>query len=106
LPPTKEVFENYPEKFKAYMSDWDLFSSRMMLHLVARKNQNDTLGATRWMNDEGIKFYRKSLQEDGAVLKWWDGAMEQHCENMKQHQVLKEGVLADEAPPRKKTQTS
>jgi hypothetical protein len=74
-----------------------------MLHLVARKNQNDTLGATRWMNGEGIKFYRKGLQEDIAVLQWWDGACQQHGENMKQHQVLMEGMTETEERPRKKT---
>ncbi|PSS25891.1 hypothetical protein M430DRAFT_208043 [Amorphotheca resinae ATCC 22711] len=103
LPPTKETYSAYEEKFKTYMREWDLFSTRMMLHLVARKNQNDTLGATRWMNGEGIKFYRKGLQEDIAVLQWWDGACQQHGENMKQHQVLMEGMTETEERPRKKT---
>lgn len=103
LPPTKETYSAYEEKFKTYMREWDLFSTRMMLHLVARKNQNDTLGASRWMNGEGIKFYRKGLQEDIAVLQWWDGACQQHGENMKQHQVLMEGMTETEERPRKKT---
>jgi hypothetical protein len=89
LPPTKDTFDAYLEKFKVYMGDWDLFSNRMMLHLVARKNQNDSLGATRWMNAEGIMFYRNGLQEDSAVIKWWNAAIERHGENMKQCQVLK-----------------
>lgn len=89
MPPTVDTLDAYLEKFRAYMRDWDLFSSRMMLHLVARKNQNDTLGPTRWLNPDGISFYRKGLQEDAAVLKWWNDSMEKHGENMKQCQVLR-----------------
>ena len=101
---TKENLDAYSNALKAYMCDWDLFSSRMMLHLVARKNQNDMLGATRWLNDEGLKFYRQGVQEDAAVLKWWEAAMERHGENMKQCQVLKESRKVNgEARPRKKT---
>jgi hypothetical protein len=101
---TKENLDAYSNVFKAYMCDWDLFSSRMMLHLVARKNQNDMLGATRWLNDEGLKFYRQGVQEDAAVLKWWEAAMERHGENMKQCQVFKESrKMNGEARPRKKT---
>lgn len=89
LPPTKDTVAAYLEKFRGYMGDWDLFNNRMMLHLVARKNQNDSLGPTRWMNVEGLAFYRKGLQEDSAVIKWWNSAIERHGENMKQCQVLK-----------------
>jgi hypothetical protein len=88
IPRTNDTLDAYLEKFKVYMTDWDLFSTRMMLHLVARKQQNDKLGATRWLNVEGISSYRKGLQEDSAVLQWWTGAMDMHEENMKQCQVL------------------
>lgn len=89
MPPTKETVDAYLDKFKTYMRDWDLFSTRMMLHLVARKNQNDRLGATRWLDSDGLASYRKGMQEDGAVLKWWDGALEQHGESLKQCQILR-----------------
>jgi hypothetical protein len=89
LPSTPEAREVYPVMFKKYMGDWDMFNNRMMLHLVARKNQNDALGATRWLNTEGITFYRKSLQEDSVVLKWLNDAVDKHCEIMKQYQVLR-----------------
>lgn len=89
LPPTADTIDAYLEKFKAYMGEWDLFSSQMLLHLVTRKTQNETLGPTRWLNAEGNSFYRKGLKEDAAVLSWWIDAMEKHGENMKQCRILK-----------------
>lgn len=95
LPSSPEAHKAYLKSFNKYMRDWDNFNNLMMLHLVERKNQNDTLGATRWLNPDGISFYRKGLQEDSVVLKWWNNAMDKHCENMKQYQVLR--VATEEA---------
>jgi hypothetical protein len=99
LPPTVDTRDAYLDKFKSYMGEWDLFNSRMMLHLLERKKQNDALGATRWLNSDGISYYRKGLQEDAAVLKWWNDAMERHCENMKECQVLQDAANASHADP-------
>ena len=97
LPPTADTRDAYLEKFQVYMRDWDLFYSQMMLHFVERKNRNDALGPTRWLNADGTSFYRKGLQEDSSVLKWWTSAVEKHEKNMKDCQVLR-AAANSEAP--------
>lgn len=97
LPPTADTRDAYLEKFQVYMRDWDLFYTQMMLHFVERKNRNDALGPTRWLNGDGASFYRKGLQEDSSVLKWWTYAVEKHEKNMKDCQVLR-AAASSEAP--------
>ncbi|RAL60337.1 hypothetical protein DID88_000113 [Monilinia fructigena] len=80
----------YLSAFTAYMVDWDLFAKRMMLHLVARKNQNDGLGSNRWENPQGLDIYRRGLKEDGAVMSHWVAAMASHDQAMKEYAIHKE----------------
>ncbi|ESZ99083.1 hypothetical protein SBOR_0493 [Sclerotinia borealis F-4128] len=97
----------YLSSFTAYMGDWDLFASRMMLHLVARRNQNDTLGSNRWEKSQGLDIYRRGLKEDGAVMSHWVAAMASHDQAMKEYAIHKERFNLAEGRererPRKKT---
>ncbi|KAA8571856.1 hypothetical protein EYC84_001813 [Monilinia fructicola] len=97
----------YLSSFTAYMVDWDLFSKRMMLHLIARKNQNDGLGSNRWEHPQGLDIYRRGLKEDGAVMSHWVAAMASHDQAMKEYAIHKERFNMaegrDRDRPRKKT---
>ncbi|KAB8301342.1 hypothetical protein EYC80_003223 [Monilinia laxa] len=97
----------YLSAFTAYMVDWDLFAKRMMLHLIARKNQNDGLGSNRWENPQGLDIYRRGLKEDGAVMSHWVAAMASHDQAMKEYAIHKERFNMTEGRdrdrPRKKT---
>ncbi|KAM3077005.1 hypothetical protein ACMFMF_004920 [Clarireedia jacksonii] len=97
----------YLSAFTSYMADWDLFSKRMMLHIIARKNQNDSLASNRWENTQGLDIYRRGLKEDGAVLSHWVAAMAAHDQAMKEYTIHKERFLMSEnrerERPRKKT---
>jgi len=97
----------YLSAFTAYMADWDLFSKRMMLHIIARKNQNDSLASNRWESSQGLDIYRRGLKEDGAVLSHWVAAMAAHDQAMKDYTIHKERFSMSEnrerERPRKKT---
>ncbi|RDL35774.1 uncharacterized protein BP5553_06386 [Venustampulla echinocandica] len=113
--PLGPAYETFKKKFEIYMGEWDLFNSKNMLHLVARKNQVDTLGAERWQDNAGIELYRRGLREDAVVIKHWQDAREAHEKVMKEYVVVRErmksqsemkkaGVAAGEDQrPRKKT---
>ena len=94
----------YITKFQAYMKSWDLFNTRMMLHIVARKNQNDTLGATRWESAQGLKEYTRGLKTDAAVLQHWVVATNAHEKDMKDYTAISATIGGtDTERPRKKT---
>ncbi|TGO53332.1 hypothetical protein BOTNAR_0298g00160 [Botryotinia narcissicola] len=97
----------YLSSFTAYMGDWDIFAKRMLLHLLARKNQNDGLGSNRWENPQGLDIYRRGLKEDGAVMSHWVAAMASHDQAMKDFAIHKERFNIAEGQererPRKKT---
>lgn len=97
----------YLSAFTAYMGDWDLFSKRMILHIIARKNQNDSLGSNRWEKPKGLDIYRRGLKEDGAVMSHWVAAMAVHDQVMKEFTIHMERFnLSDSHErerPRKKT---
>lgn len=96
----------YLSSFTSYMGDWDVFAKRMLLHLLARKNQNDGLGANRWEKSQGLDIYRRGLKEDGAVMSHWVAAMASHDQAMKEFAIQKErfdiAEGRDRERPRKK----
>ena len=59
---------------------------------MARKNQNDGMGAKRWLSDEGLEIYRRGLKEDGVVLSRWAAEKERHEGVMREWVVLREKV--------------
>ena len=103
--PTKDAYEGYLAEVVAYMSDWDLFNHQFMMHVLARKRQNDELGSQRWESDAGLELYRVGLKQDKAVLDHWSAAQEKHQAVMKDYAVLKERMTdrAERERPRKKT---
>lgn len=102
--PTEAEYESYLARVAEYMKQWDLFNNRIMLHLVARKNQNDGLGERRWMDDQGMEIYRQGLREDKVVLGHWVGAENGHAEVLKAHAIVRERMKdkTERQPPRKK----
>ncbi|TAQ90026.1 hypothetical protein B7494_g1637 [Chlorociboria aeruginascens] len=103
--PTPESMSDYLSKFQSYMSDYDLFSSHMMLHMVARKNQNDGMGDRRWKEDLELEVYRRGLKEDQLVMEHWKDAMAEHSLVMKDYAIAKERMKNrdERGQPRKKT---
>jgi curved DNA-binding protein CbpA len=94
LTPTHPLYFAYKESFKAYMHDWDLFNHQIMLHIVARKIQNDALGARRWEDEtgKGVEIYRRGLKEDELVLGHLQAAMMSHEMVMTEWAVVRERV--------------
>jgi curved DNA-binding protein CbpA len=82
--------EKYFEQFATYMKNWDLFNNKIMLHLVARKNQVDAFGSQRWEDDQCMESYRRGLREDGLVMKHWMFCMEIHEKALKDCAVVRE----------------
>lgn len=105
--PSEVAYEDYQIRFAKYMTAWDLYNNQFLLHLVARKNQNDALGMKRWLSDEGIEVYRRGLKEDGMVLSRWAAEKEKHESVVREWIVLKEqikeGAAREPARARKKT---
>ena len=102
--PPKAAYNAYLKEFKAYMSDWDLFNNQFMFHTLARKKQNDELGAIRWEDDAGLEKYRLGLKEDKVVLGHWSTTQDNHQAVMKEYAVLKERMKDrnERERPRKK----
>jgi hypothetical protein len=67
-----------------------------MLHLVARKNQNDSIGERRWLDEEGINTYRQGLREDNLVLQRWVEEKEKHEQVVKDWVVMRESMKMKE----------
>jgi hypothetical protein len=102
--PPKAAYEVYLHEFKAYMCDWDLFNNQFMMHMLARKKENDVLGTQRWDDDGGLETYRLGLKADKIVLGHWSAAQEHHQAVMKDYAVLKERMKdrSERERPRKK----
>ena len=102
--PPKAAYEVYLHEFKAYMCDWDLFNNRFMMHMLARKKENDGLGTKRWEDDGGLETYRLGLKADKAVLGHWQAAEDHHQSVMKDYAIIKERMKdrSERERPRKK----
>jgi len=101
--PTSEAYQIYLVGFEKYMSEWDLYTSRIILHLFARKNQNDGMGSRRWLEDGCLDQYRLGLREDKIVLNHLMTSQEKHGLTVKEHAVLREKMKDRDAErPRKK----
>jgi hypothetical protein len=94
--PTIAAYEDYKSRFTKYMTSWDLYNNQFMLHLVARKNQNDGIGERRWLDEEGINTYRQGLREDNLVLKRWVEENEKHEQVVKDWVVMRESMKMKE----------
>jgi hypothetical protein len=103
---TEPVWEVHLALVAEYMKDWDLFSNRILLHLVARKNQNDGLGEKRWTDEAGMRTYRLGLREDKVVFAHLIAAEKVHEEVVKNHAIVRERMTKmlerQHEPPRKK----
>jgi curved DNA-binding protein CbpA len=105
--PSRESFENYIERYAAYMNSWDEVNTKFLLHMVSRKNQNLEFKEKRWTDDKYLEAYRLGLKEDRAVLIKWTELTEKHEKVVKECAIMKERMkLAEQeklARPRKKT---
>ncbi|PBP24780.1 DnaJ domain-containing protein [Diplocarpon rosae] len=110
--PTRAAYDDYIKRYAKYIGEWDLFNSKFLLHMVARKNQNDTLKDRRWNEERATEIYRMGLKEDQAVLKRWTELHESHELVVKSFLVMRErmktreereGAAAGRSRPRKKT---
>lgn len=87
---TLAAYSDYTSRFEKYMLDWDLYDKRFMLHLVARKNQNDVLLANRWNDKQCAEIYREGLKYDAKVLGIWAESKVAHEGVMRQWLVVNE----------------
>jgi hypothetical protein len=100
MPPS---WESYLLAFKAYMADWDIFNTKIVMHFVARRNQLDGMknGWLEAFGDSDLDKYREGLREDRKVREWWAVACEKHEAGMDQFQwfknCMKDGVAATNA---------
>lgn len=102
--PTQAEYEVYLASMAKYMKKWDIFYRQVMLHFVARKNQNDGLADKRWMDDMGLETYRLGLREDKVVLNHFVNAEEDHSKVLKAHAIIRERMKEkdERERPRKK----
>ncbi|CZR62337.1 uncharacterized protein PAC_12234 [Phialocephala subalpina] len=105
--PTRAAYDDYVQRYEKYMAAWDLFNKKFLVHMVARKNQNDALQAMRWTDDQGLQIYRDGLKADQAVMQRWAEHTSVHEAAAKCFVIMKERMQAGEAAearrPRKKT---
>jgi hypothetical protein len=106
--PTRPAYDDYVNRFEKYMQEWDRFNAKFLLHMVARKNQNDDLKEKRWADDRGLEIYRQGLKEDQAVMHKWAEHTSVHETVVKCFVIMKERMkngdaTAEDRRPRKKT---
>jgi len=112
--PSRASYEDYLKRYAKYMGEWDVFNSKYLLHMVARRRQNDNLKDRRWTDRNGTEIYRLGLKEDQAVLKRWGEMQEMHEQIVKAFVVMRERMKtreeregvpppSDRPRPRKKT---
>lgn len=93
---TPTSYETYATSFKVYMHQWDIFYNRFMLHLVARKGQNDNLADERFLDNRGLETYRRGMKEDRLVLAHWIEAGEKHQNVLKEWAVNRDRMVRGE----------
>lgn len=115
--PSPLAYDNYLQRYAKYTTEWDTYSAKFLLHMLARKNQvGDALGGSkRWTDDVATEQYRLGLKEDQAVLKRWADTMASHEAAVREFVIIRErmkGKVGGEgtaslggkrASPRKKT---
>lgn len=105
--PTRAAYDDYLQRYEKYMAAWDLFNKKFLMHMVARKNQNDVLQGMRWTDDQGLQIYRDGLKADQVVMQKWAEHMSVHEAAVKCFVIMKERMQSTEAAearrPRKKT---
>jgi len=90
--PSMSSWESYLVDFKAYMAEWDIFNTRMIMHFVARKNQIDAMksGWLEAFGDNDLAKYQEGMIEDFKVRQHWDVACEKHQAAIEKFQLFKE----------------
>lgn len=78
--PSQSSFQSYVLAFKAYMAEWDVFNTRILIHFVARKNQVDAMppGWLEAFGESNYERYMEGLREDEKIRGWWDVACGKH----------------------------
>lgn len=96
--PSMSSWESYLVDFKAYMAEWDIFNTRMIMHFVARKNQVDGMrpGWLEAFGDSDLDKYKDGLIEDMKVRQHWDVACDKHQAAIDKFQFFK-GCLREGA---------
>ncbi|KAH6717320.1 hypothetical protein BKA61DRAFT_631244 [Leptodontidium sp. MPI-SDFR-AT-0119] len=94
--PTRAAYDEYIKRYERYMSEWDIFNTKYLLHMVARRRQNDTLKEKRWTDAKATEIYRLGLKEDQAVLKRWGEMQEMHELVVRAFVVMRERMMTRE----------
>ena len=97
--PSMSSWESYLLAFKAYMAEWDIFNTKMIMHFVARKNQVDAMkpGWLEAFGDSDLAKYQEAMVEDFKVRQHWDVACEKHQAAIEKFRFFK-GCLREGVP--------
>jgi len=96
--PTPSSFDTYLVAFKAYMTEYDSFNTKMIIHFVSRKNQVDAFppGWLEAFGGSSIEKYKIGLKEDQHIHEWWSVATDKHVSAVTDFQwvrdVMKDGL--------------
>ncbi|PMD23492.1 hypothetical protein NA56DRAFT_701794 [Hyaloscypha hepaticicola] len=88
--PSQLAYDKYLERYGKYISEWDQYSVKFILHLLARKNVTADLGAKRWTDDVTTEQYRLGVKEDQAVLLKWQESMAEHERVVREFCIVRE----------------
>lgn len=92
--PTSDVFDDYLNKMRAYMAEWNKFDARMVGHFAVRneavqmvsRQKVDWLGT---LGDAHLNEYLENVREDERAREWWATAVEKHREKMEEFKWVK-----------------
>lgn len=87
---TQATYADYVAEFKTYLTQWDLFNSRLVLHFVARKKQTVNFGNdfVNHTTDTMLDSYLRGLHEDQNLRTKWFEATQLHEAALKDFQGL------------------
>lgn len=94
--PTRAAYDDYVKRYTKYLKEWDIFNSKFLLHLVARKNQTAKLGGKRVTEEAATEVYRIGVREDQAVLRCWGDFLKDHEKVVKAFIVVRERMKSRE----------
>jgi hypothetical protein len=95
--PTPAAYEEYVKRYEKYMTAWDLFEKKFILHEVSRQRQNEAWKEKRWQDERITEQYRLGLKQDLVVRDRWNESVEAHELVVRGWVVMKEKMKTREA---------
>ena len=83
---TQSAWEYYIAHMRAYMLEWNTFSTQMLAHFLSRQAEVEAKLGHDWISsigDDGYARYMRGVEEDFRVREHWDVSWEKHRECMR-----------------------